>query len=101
MNRPTPQDVDTDGYFFNVCEGMRHGCEAETTVRLFCLTAKDHDRWELTQEELDARDSNGKFYWNGTIDAGFFVRDEANDVYRPTANCFGRLLQVGRITLIA
>lgn len=97
MKRPLPQDVNTDGHFYNVCEGMRHGCEAEDTVRLFCLTAKDHNRWELSQAELDQRDTSGEFYWNGTLEAGYFEKRDSK--YVPTEKCFGSLMKEGRILL--
>lgn len=98
MDRPTPQDVITDdGHFFNVCEGMRHGSEAECTVRVFCMAAQKFNRWDMTQEELNTKEVNGDFWWNGTIEAGFFT--EVDGVFSPTAKCFGRLMSTGRIIL--
>ena len=97
MNRPTPREVNTDGHFWQVCEGMKHGCEAETTVRVFCLAAQSNNRWELSQDELDQRDTSGSFHWNGTLEAGYF--EKRGGKYVPTEKCFGRLLEQGRILL--
>ena len=97
--RPTPQDVKTTlpSEFMGLCDGMMNGSEKEATVRVFCLTAQKHNRWELTQDELDERDSSGRFYWNGLISEGWFEEVVVDQTFNPTDKFFGGLLANGLI----
>jgi len=99
MNQPNPNEVKTDKHFWNFAEGLKHGCEIEKAARVFCLAAKKAGRWDMTQKELDAGDSNGSFLWH-TSNFSQLVENKDNR-YTPTNEFFGRLLKIGLVEITA
>lgn len=97
MNYPSPHEINTDSTFKGVCEGLPDGSEKESTVRIYCLAAKKHNTWILTQEQLDERDSSGSFYWNKMIEAGWFERGVNTMTFCPTNIFFGKMMEHGLI----
>lgn len=97
MNYPTPHEVNTNSQFTGVCNGLPQGSAKEATVRVFCITAKKHNTWFLTQEQLDERDRTGSFYWNGMIREGWFETAINSQKINPTDVFFKRLIANGLI----
>lgn len=97
MNYPSPKIVNTDSTFMGVCDGLPNGSEKESTVRIYCLAAKKHNTWMLTQEQLDERDSSGSFYWNGMVQEGWFEQGVNTQTFCPTDVFFGKLMANGLI----